>query len=673
MAETTQLESLVINLLTKEQAATATRDANQIYMIIDEEELFTQTDKNKLDGIEEKAQQNVQSDWNAASGDAFIKNKPNIPSKTSELNNDSGFLTEHQDISGKADKVHTHDERYYTETEIDVKLSGKSDSTHNHDTTYSKLEHEHEIVDIKNLSTSLNDKISYSEKGAANGVAQLDNNGKVPSQQLPVLLSLGETSSSAYRGDRGKEAYDHSQSAHARTDATKVEGSTINGNIKINNTETNVYTHPVHTAKSSGLYKITIDSSGHVSSVSSVSKTDITGLGIPEQDTVYTHPTTAGNKHIPAGGSIGQILENTANGVAEWVNKPVVDANLNSTSTNAVQNKVVYTAIEELSSKISEMLLNADIAFDTFKEISDWIQTHENEYDALVGLSNNKVDKVAGKGLSTEDFTTVLLDKLNGIADGANKYIHPSYTEKNIGMYKIVVDVLGHISSTEVITKKDITDLGISGDEHNHDSLYSKLEHKHEIADVNDLTIQLSTKLNSSEKGALNGVASLQNGKVPTTQLPNTMPPSEHTHDQYLTEHQDISGKADKVHTHNISDVTNLETQLGNKINNEAKGVANGVATLGADGKIPESQLPSTGGNFDFDTYSNMTGYVYGYVSSTKTETITKDGTTFATRANVKNTDGTWTVTISCSSMNFNSKKKWAKDASGNWSATDIT
>lgn len=39
-------------------------------------------------------------------------------------------------------------------------------------------------------------------------------------------------------------AYTHSTSAHARTDATKVEKSSTNGNIVINGTETNVYTHP---------------------------------------------------------------------------------------------------------------------------------------------------------------------------------------------------------------------------------------------------------------------------------------------------------------------------------------------------------------------------------------------------------------------------------------------
>ena len=32
----------------------------------------------------------------------------------------------------------------------------------------------------------------------------------------------------------------------------------------------------------------------------------------------YVHPTTAGNKHIPAGGAKGQILVNTGDGTAEW-------------------------------------------------------------------------------------------------------------------------------------------------------------------------------------------------------------------------------------------------------------------------------------------------------------------------------------------------------------------
>ena len=68
--------------------------------------------------------------------------------------------------------------------------------------------------------------------------------------------------------------------------STKVEKSAVNGNIKINGTETKVYTHPSYTAKASGLYKITTDATGHVSAATAVAKADITALGIPAKDTV---------------------------------------------------------------------------------------------------------------------------------------------------------------------------------------------------------------------------------------------------------------------------------------------------------------------------------------------------------------------------------------------------
>ena len=41
-----------------------------------------------------------------------------------------------------------------------------------------------------------------------------------------------------------------------------------------------------------------------------------------------------------------------------------------------------------------------------------------------------KVDKVTGKGLSTEDYTTAEKTKLAEIAEGANAYVHPSYTAR---------------------------------------------------------------------------------------------------------------------------------------------------------------------------------------------------------------------------------------------------
>lgn len=73
----------------------------------------------------------------------------------------------------------------------------------------------------------------------------------------------------------------------------------------------------------------------------------------------------------------------------------------------------------------------------------------------------NKVDKVDGKGLSSNDFTTTEKTKLAGIAEGANKYIHPTYTAKDSGLYKITVDGNGHVSAASPVGKGDITALGI--------------------------------------------------------------------------------------------------------------------------------------------------------------------------------------------------------------------
>ena len=51
--------------------------------------------------------------------------------------------------------------------------------------------------------------------------------------------------------------------------------------------------------------------------------------------------------------------------------------------------------------------------------------------------------------------------KLDGIATGANKYVHPSYTAHDSGLYKITVDATGHVSAVTAVAKGDITALGI--------------------------------------------------------------------------------------------------------------------------------------------------------------------------------------------------------------------
>lgn len=51
-------------------------------------------------------------------------------------------------------------------------------------------------------------------------------------------------------------------------------------------------------------------------------------------DTVYTHPTTAGNKHVPAGGESGQTLIWSAAGTAKWGRKVTIASSTASGGSN---------------------------------------------------------------------------------------------------------------------------------------------------------------------------------------------------------------------------------------------------------------------------------------------------------------------------------------------------
>lgn len=87
----------IVNLTVPTKTSDLTNDSDFVsdanYVHTDNN--FTTELKDKLNGIATGAEANVQSDWNITdtSSDAFIKNKPAIPTKTSDLTNDSGFIT----------------------------------------------------------------------------------------------------------------------------------------------------------------------------------------------------------------------------------------------------------------------------------------------------------------------------------------------------------------------------------------------------------------------------------------------------------------------------------------------------------------------------------------------------------------------------------------------------
>ncbi len=119
---------------------------------------FLATERTKLTGVASGAEVNVNADWNAATGDAQILNKPATFTPSAHTHDDL-YFTETEvttALAGKSDTTHdhdldyapishVHDDRYYTETETDLLLDGKSDTSHNHDADYADISHAHAL------------------------------------------------------------------------------------------------------------------------------------------------------------------------------------------------------------------------------------------------------------------------------------------------------------------------------------------------------------------------------------------------------------------------------------------------------------------------------------------------------------------------------------------------
>ncbi len=129
--------------------------------------------------------------------------------------------------------------------------------------------------------------------------------------------------------------------------ATIQAGST-NGHLDVNGTDVTVYTHPSHAAKAAGLYKVTVDAEGHVSAAEAVTKTDITGLGIPAQDTTYTDVTAGGASGLMTGADKTKM-----DGIAVGATKVEASTTPGNIKINGSETAVVTIATDK---EVTEML-----------------------------------------------------------------------------------------------------------------------------------------------------------------------------------------------------------------------------------------------------------------------------------------------------------------------------
>lgn len=150
---------------------------------------------------------------------------------------------------------------------------------------------------------------------------------------IPNAVATGETGATSGL----MTAADKAKVESVTEGATKVESSTTNGNIKIDGNETTVYTHPTTTAVAAAAVKVGNDAAGHVVLGAALTAADV-GLGNVRNTEItvtstsvsdgtttfnqYEHPTSAGYKHIPAGGTTGDFLAYDSAGTAKWASNP---------------------------------------------------------------------------------------------------------------------------------------------------------------------------------------------------------------------------------------------------------------------------------------------------------------------------------------------------------------
>lgn len=306
------------------------------------------------------------------------------------------------------------------------------------------------------LSNVTNDaQVKRSEMGVASGVATLDNNGHVPSSQLPsyvdYILEYSNKSAFPTTGETGKIYVDTTTNLTYRWGGSQyVE---ISPSLALGETSSTAY--------SGDKGKATTDKvNTHVANTNNphnVTKAQV-GLGNVDNTSDLDKPLS----------NIAQSIINTISG---QLSQDEEQLRLNIISVNDIHySKGQPNGFATLDSNgkvpTSQLPNNTGGSSLTLGETTgtayDGAKGKKNADDitALTTTVNNKVDKVTGKGLSTNDYTNEAKAKLDGIGTFTNDkaglikgYNLDDYTNNNFGI-KSLRDGYGYVRITDATTSQ---------------------------------------------------------------------------------------------------------------------------------------------------------------------------------------------------------------------------
>ena len=148
--------------------------------------------------------------------------------------------------------------------------------------------------------------------------------------------------------------------------------------------------------------------------------------------TEFSDVTNAGSGQIITSTERTSLTNFTNNGL---VSNDVVN-NVTSTATTVPLSAAQGKVLKDLIDAINTLLTSDNVDLDSLQEVVDYIETNRQDLDNL-GIANItglqaaldlKQNTEAGKGLSANDFTTILKNKLDGIAENAEVNVNADWT-----------------------------------------------------------------------------------------------------------------------------------------------------------------------------------------------------------------------------------------------------
>jgi hypothetical protein len=257
--------------------------------------------------------------------------------------------------------------------------------------------------------------------------------------------------------------------------------------------------------------------------MSAADKTKLDGIATGAN--AYSHPTTSGNKHIPAGGSSGQILRWSSDGTAVWGNDN------NTTYSNATQSAAGLMSAADKTKVDNAVTLSDAQTISGTKTFSSHIKTAENvmgtkyrthdsyETGVVYGTSGNEALTFAIQNPVTA-FQIVYGTKPSAYAGGTWQSVTPLFQTKD---GKVIIN--RKIASSTDSANLKLFD--VNGDANattlyeNGTALSNKYQAKGTYAGTAVATTSAAGLMSATDKSKLDGIASGANNFSLPTRLTN--------------------------------------------------------------------------------------------------------------------------------------------------------